>query len=150
MTDGSGAGPTAPIVRVGTDVQSIARFREQPADVAEGVRDRVFTADERSYCEGTNNPAQHYAARWAAKEAFIKTLDPEETISMDAVAVDRAADRPSLELAPDARDALAATLRAAGGSDEWRTDVSLSHDSTSAVAMATVVVTANAGDGDIR
>jgi holo-[acyl-carrier protein] synthase len=134
---------------VGTDVQSIARFRAQSADVAEGLRDRVFTADERTYCEATNKPAQHYAARWAAKEAFIKTLDPEQTISMDAVAVDRSTERPSLDLAPDARDALAATLRAAGGSDEWRTDLSLSHDSTSAVAVATVVVTANARGGDI-
>ncbi len=39
-----------------------------------GFRDRCFTEAERSYCESRKNPAQHYAARFAGKEAVGKAL----------------------------------------------------------------------------
>ena len=34
-----------------------------------GFRDRCFTAAEQAYCDARKNPAQHYAARFAGKEA---------------------------------------------------------------------------------
>jgi holo-[acyl-carrier protein] synthase len=39
-----------------------------------GFRDRCFTAAEQAYCESRVNPAQHYAARFAGKEAVGKAL----------------------------------------------------------------------------
>jgi holo-[acyl-carrier protein] synthase len=38
------------------------------------LRERVFTDAEREYCESRGNPAQHYAARFAGKEAVGKAL----------------------------------------------------------------------------
>ncbi|MBQ9021547.1 MAG: holo-ACP synthase [Eggerthellaceae bacterium] len=35
---------------------------------------RVYTAEERNYCEGTAQPHVHYATRFAAKEAVLKAL----------------------------------------------------------------------------
>lgn len=35
---------------------------------------RTFTADERRFCEGTARPAEHYAARFAARIAVLKAL----------------------------------------------------------------------------
>ena len=38
-------------------------------------RERVFTEEERAYCDSRGaNSAQHYAARFAAKEAAFKAL----------------------------------------------------------------------------
>ena len=51
------------IERVARALQRHARFRE-----------RVFTDAERAYCDGRANPAQHYAARFAGKEAVGKAL----------------------------------------------------------------------------
>lgn len=35
---------------------------------------RVFTDEERAYCDRRARPAEHYAARWAAREAVLKAL----------------------------------------------------------------------------
>ena len=39
-----------------------------------GFRELVFSQNEIDYCEAKANKFQHYAARWAAKEAFFKAL----------------------------------------------------------------------------
>ena len=39
-----------------------------------GFRDTVFTPSEIEYCEAKRYPAQHFAARFAAKEALFKAL----------------------------------------------------------------------------
>jgi holo-[acyl-carrier protein] synthase len=59
-------------VNVGLDVIEIARIRralERP-----GFRERCFTRAEREYCDARPNPPQHYAARFAGKEAVGKAL----------------------------------------------------------------------------
>jgi holo-[acyl-carrier protein] synthase len=60
-------------VKVGLDVIEIERI-----SVALGrygtFRERCFTEAERDYCESRPNPAQHYAARFAGKEAVGKAL----------------------------------------------------------------------------
>jgi holo-[acyl-carrier protein] synthase len=40
-----------------------------------GFRDDVFTPTEIEYCQGKRYPAQHYAARFAAREALFKALE---------------------------------------------------------------------------
>jgi holo-[acyl-carrier protein] synthase len=39
-----------------------------------GFRELVFSANEIDYCEKKANKFEHYAARFAAKEAFFKAL----------------------------------------------------------------------------
>ncbi len=39
-----------------------------------GLKDRLFTAREIAYCESKHRPALHFAARFAAKEAFLKAM----------------------------------------------------------------------------
>ena len=58
---------------VGTDLIEIARIH-RALDRYPTFRDRCFTEAERAYCESRPNPAQHYAARFAGKEAVGKAL----------------------------------------------------------------------------
>lgn len=52
------------------EVRRIARLIRNPRFLA-----RVFTDREMSYCAGKKNAAQHYAVRFAAKEAVYKALN---------------------------------------------------------------------------
>ena len=58
----------------GIDLVSIPRIRDILERQGEHFRARVFTPVERAYCERMQDPAPHFAARFAAKEAFAKAL----------------------------------------------------------------------------
>jgi holo-[acyl-carrier protein] synthase len=62
------------IIGVGVDLVEISRVRSLIASQGERALLRLFTESERSYCSGMANPARHYAARVAAKEAAFKAL----------------------------------------------------------------------------
>jgi holo-[acyl-carrier protein] synthase len=60
-------------VKVGLDVIEIGRI-SSALQRYEAFRERCFTEAERAYCESRPSPAQHYAARFAGKEAVGKAL----------------------------------------------------------------------------
>ena len=60
-------------MRIGIDVVEIARIRRALERYPRFV-ERCFTEAERSYCDSRPNPPQHYAARFAGKEAVGKAL----------------------------------------------------------------------------
>lgn len=62
------------IISIGIDIIEVARIREVLLRTPR-FTDRVFTAAERAYCDSRGVvAAQHYAARFAAKEAALKAL----------------------------------------------------------------------------
>jgi holo-[acyl-carrier protein] synthase len=62
------------IISIGIDIIEVARIREVLLRTPR-FADRVFTAAERQYCDSRGVvAAQHYAARFAAKEAALKAL----------------------------------------------------------------------------
>ena len=62
------------IVSIGIDIIEVARIREVLLRTPR-FTDRVFTRAERDYCDSRGVvAAQHYAARFAAKEAALKAL----------------------------------------------------------------------------
>lgn len=62
------------ILSIGIDIIEVARVREVLARTPR-FTERVFTVDERAYCDGRGVvAAQHYAARFAAKEAALKAF----------------------------------------------------------------------------
>jgi holo-[acyl-carrier protein] synthase len=60
-------------MKVGLDLIEIERV-EETLERYPRFRERCFTDAERSYCESRPFPAQHYAARFAGKEAVGKAL----------------------------------------------------------------------------
>jgi holo-[acyl-carrier protein] synthase len=62
------------IVSTGIDIVEVYRIRETVERTPRFVT-RVFTPNERAYCEGKGEAMwQSYAGRYAAKEAFLKAL----------------------------------------------------------------------------
>src|SRR5262249_26559581 len=67
--------PTDPTVRgIGVDLVHMPRMRQVIARWQERFLQRVFTDDEIAYCRARRDPVQHFAARFAAKEAGLKAL----------------------------------------------------------------------------
>lgn len=62
-----------PIVAIGTDLARIERFRKFIAPDNKFLA-RVYSLEERDYSLAKHDPAAHLAARFAAKEAFLKAL----------------------------------------------------------------------------
>ncbi len=61
------------ILGIGTDIFEIERMKirlEKQPSFFEGI----FTKNELNYCNQFKNKAQKFAARYAAKEAFLKAL----------------------------------------------------------------------------
>lgn len=62
------------IQAVGIDSVDIARIEAMVARWGFRVLNRIFSAGEIDYCSSRPAPAQHYGARFAAKEACMKCL----------------------------------------------------------------------------
>jgi holo-[acyl-carrier protein] synthase len=62
------------IVGLGTDIVEVDRIAKMIADHGDHFLTRVFTPREIEHCQQRREFAQHYAGRWAAKEAVMKVL----------------------------------------------------------------------------
>lgn len=69
------------IVGVGLDLCLISRMERALLRSDGRFATRVFTEAERRYCDGKASPSQHYAARFAAKEAILKALHVPDGLS---------------------------------------------------------------------
>lgn len=59
---------------IGLDLVTVSRFAAMIERHGDRLLNRLFSPDERQYCDRYLHPAQHYAARFAAKEAMLKAL----------------------------------------------------------------------------
>jgi holo-[acyl-carrier protein] synthase len=64
--------PGGVLLGLGCDIIEVARVRGVVERQGERFLQRVFTAEERAYCDGQAHPDKHLAARFAAKEAVSK------------------------------------------------------------------------------
>lgn len=62
------------VIALGLDLVEVERVRDLLQRHGERFKERTFTEGERAYCDGNADPAMHYAARFAAKEAVSKAL----------------------------------------------------------------------------
>jgi holo-[acyl-carrier protein] synthase len=62
------------IAGIGTDIVQVSRFRRFLERDDRSLLERLFTVDELDYALPKKGAAQHLAARFASKEAFVKAL----------------------------------------------------------------------------
>jgi holo-[acyl-carrier protein] synthase len=94
------------IISIGIDIVEVYRIRETISRTPR-FADRVFTERERAYCKAKGAAAaQSFAARFAAKEAFLKALKTGwrgKITWQDIEIVSDADGVPSLEIAGEAK-----------------------------------------------
>ena len=62
-------------IKSGIDIIEVDRIKKAIEDTGENFIQRVYTEQEIKYCESKNkNKYQHYAARFAVKEATFKAI----------------------------------------------------------------------------
>ena len=62
------------IIGIGTDIIECDRIGQMLMRHGERFTNHVYTAEEFRYCSGKKIAVQHFAGRWAAKEAVLKAL----------------------------------------------------------------------------
>lgn len=121
-------------MEIGVDIIEIDRI-DRMLKKYPNFRSRIFTEREISYCEQKKYPAQHYAARFAAKESIMKTLGTgwaENIRWRDLEIVESPFGKPGVNLYGQAQ-----AVSEKQGVKEIK--VSLSHCKTYAVAVAQLV-----------
>ena len=127
--------PGGILLGLGCDLIEVDRVRGVLERQGERFIKRVFTDEERAYCDSLKHPHKHYAARFAAKEAISKCF----TTGIGAEFGWRSASdyhgerhQPLVRL-----DEQGAALLKSIGADA--VIVSLSHTETSAMAVAAIL-----------
>ena len=62
------------IFGTGLDIIEVDRIKNSIKKYSPKFEQRVFTSSEISYCKSQGDPAKHFAARFAVKEAVSKCL----------------------------------------------------------------------------
>ena len=60
------------VIGIGTDIVECLRIARMIERHGELFINRVYTSHEIQYCSQRKAATQHYAGRWAAKEAVLK------------------------------------------------------------------------------
>jgi holo-[acyl-carrier protein] synthase len=93
------------IVGIGTDIVECLRIGRMIEQHGELFLTRVYTEREILYCQGRKRALEHFAARWAAKEAIRKCLGAGwRALTLTDLEVRLADGRPQVHLAGAARD----------------------------------------------
>lgn len=98
-----------PIHSTGTDIVECLRIAQMIERHGELFLTRVYTDHEIAYCTARKSATQHYAGRWAAKEAVLKALGTGWRRGISWRDVEIRNDRqgaPSVVLSGGARDAM--------------------------------------------
>ena len=88
------------IAGLGIDIVEVERIA-QKITKGNGFRELVFSANEIAYCESKTHKYEHYAARFAAKEAFFKALGtgwPEDTAFNEVAITNNEQGKPEIVL----------------------------------------------------
>lgn len=114
------------MIRVGIDIAEVKRIARLIKD--RRFLERVYTAEEIAYCMPKVNRAQHFAVRFATKEAVWKALNDTSIALRDIGVRNQPSGKPDVFI---------------NGKRRSDIDVSLSHTDDHAVAVAILMKAAS-------
>jgi holo-[acyl-carrier protein] synthase len=120
------------IAGIGTDIIEIERIKASINRFGESFLKKIFTDNEIRYCHSKANKYQHYAVRFAAKEAIYKAFPTEGQKRLNWQTVEVSIDnqgRPSVKFLKSATE-----LPKMG----YEINISLSHSNSYAICVAIV------------
>ncbi|QPJ62735.1 MAG: holo-ACP synthase [Candidatus Nitronauta litoralis] len=120
------------IFGTGLDIIEIKRIKSSIGRFSGKFEERIFTADEIAYCRARSNPFPHFAGRFAAKEAVMKSLGTgmaEGIRWKDMEVLSLESGKPELKLTGKSKDL-------ADSKNIKHIHISISHDRIYAVAHA--------------
>ena len=120
----------------GTDIVNVKRMKTAIERHGRRFLPRIFSEGERAYCESKRMKYEHYAARFAAKEAVMKVVKGTrvERYRFRDIEVRRhSSGRPYVQLAP-------ATRKRLGLPERYQMELSLAHEREYAVATVLLIL----------
>ena len=127
-------------IKTGTDIIEVERIRKSINDMNDKFINQIFTDKEKQYCDKSKATRyQHYAARFAAKEATFKAistlLDDKYSVSWKNIEVSNDKNgKPNINFVSLEKD-IEKKLQKINS-----IDVSLSHLETYAIANVTILI----------
>jgi len=94
------------IIGIGVDIVDVRRMEGIIFRWQDRFLRRIFTDTEVHYCNNKKNPAQRFATRYAAKEAFVKAMYPKgmEGVSLRDIEIAQKEGRPYVHLFGPVKD----------------------------------------------
>ena len=123
-------------IRQGIDITSVQRMKNAVERHGKRFLDRIFTPGEQTYCESKRTKYEHYAARFAAKEAAMKAFEVrrENRYRFREIEVRRApTGKPSIYMKPESLKRFRVPV-------ECQIELSMAHEREFAVATVLMVV----------
>ena len=121
------------IFGVGIDMIEVERV-EQKLSKPTGFREKIFSASEIEFCESQAHKGENYAARFAAKEAFLKATGQGLQLGFELAFIEVVSDgvgKPSIQLT--------GSFAALAEKNKWnKIHLSLTH--LKSVACAVVII----------
>ena len=125
-----------PSIRQGIDIASVRRMQQAAERQGKRFLQRIFTPQEIAYCESKRMKYEHYAARFAAKEAAMKAMEIRRQMrfSFREIEIRRhPTGKPFIHLSRESRKRF-------GLPEEYQMEVSMTHERDFAMAAVILMV----------
>ena len=123
-------------IHQGVDIVSVERLEKVARRHGERFLNRIFTEGERAYCDSKRFKFEHYAARFAAKEAVMKAMEIRRKNRFRFREIEvkrRPTGKPEIFLTPESRARF-------GVSGDARIELSMAHERRYAVSFVVLLL----------
>ena len=106
---------------IGIDIVNISRFKNKPLKTNLDFYKKIFLEDEIEYCKKFKSPYEHFAGKFALKEAVIKSIN--EDVGLSEIVTSHTNSKPIVKIKKSL-------------SNKYNFIASISHEKEFAIAVA--------------